>query len=266
MNVALDVGADDGFHGILFAFLNPKIKVFAFEPIKGAKKEILTNLKKVEIFFSIKIKNYKILNTAVSDFNGSSIFYETNYRVGSSLLKPKKKLDKFWTNSNDLLIKEVSKGLKPKKKYNVSVTTLEKFCKKNSVSLISYLHIDAQGNDLRVIKGLKNYKKCLIEGVAEVPKNNKLKIYNKEQTFSELKSNFKKWNFKITKVDEVQKNYPSFNVFFRTNYEERNVNDITNFIHSSKRIERIFKRIFSNRLGFKDFIFLFIWKIKRKFL
>ena len=27
MNVAFDVGADDGFHGILFAFINPKIKV-----------------------------------------------------------------------------------------------------------------------------------------------------------------------------------------------------------------------------------------------
>ena len=32
MNAAFDVGADDGFHGILFAFFNPKISVFAFEP------------------------------------------------------------------------------------------------------------------------------------------------------------------------------------------------------------------------------------------
>ena len=56
MNVAFDVGADDGFHGILFAFLNPKINVFAFEPIKGSKKEILANLKKVETFFSFKMK------------------------------------------------------------------------------------------------------------------------------------------------------------------------------------------------------------------
>ena len=30
MNAAIDVGADDGFHGILFAFFNPNINVFAF--------------------------------------------------------------------------------------------------------------------------------------------------------------------------------------------------------------------------------------------
>ena len=51
MNVAFDVGADDGFHGILFAFTNPKIKVFGFEPIKGSRALILKNLKKVEFFF-----------------------------------------------------------------------------------------------------------------------------------------------------------------------------------------------------------------------
>ena len=65
MNAVFDVGADDGFHGILFAFLNPKIKVFAFEPIKDSKKQILKNLYKVENFFKIKIKNYEIINSAI---------------------------------------------------------------------------------------------------------------------------------------------------------------------------------------------------------
>ena len=60
MNAAFDVGADDGLHGILFAFANPKIKVFAFEPIKGSKKRIIKNLKKIEKFFQIKISNYEI--------------------------------------------------------------------------------------------------------------------------------------------------------------------------------------------------------------
>lgn len=46
MNAAFDVGADDGFHGILFAFLNPKIKIFAFEPIKDSKKKNHEKFKK----------------------------------------------------------------------------------------------------------------------------------------------------------------------------------------------------------------------------
>ena len=56
MNAAFDVGADDGFHGILFAFLNPKIKIFAFEPIKDSKKKIMRNLRKIEKFFEIRLK------------------------------------------------------------------------------------------------------------------------------------------------------------------------------------------------------------------
>ena len=79
MNVAFDVGADDGLHGILFAFQNPKIKIFAFEPIKGSSITIKNNLKKIENFFNIKITNYKIINAAVSNYNGHTTFYETFY-------------------------------------------------------------------------------------------------------------------------------------------------------------------------------------------
>ena len=86
----------------------------------------------------------------------------------------------------------MTKGLKTRKKYKVKVYTLEKVCKKYSIKIINYLHIDAQGNDLRVIKSLKNFKKCLIEGVAEVPKSDKLKIYNKEHSFKFLEKKIKR--------------------------------------------------------------------------
>ena len=263
MNAVFDVGADDGFHGILFAFLNPKIKVFAFEPIKDSKKQILKNLYKVENFFKIKIKNYEIINSAISDFNGYRTFYETDYKVGSTLLKPKKKLDKFWTKSNDLLIKKVSKGIKMKKKYKVKVLTLEKFCKINSIKIINYLHVDAQGNDLRVISSLKSFKNCLLEGVVEVPKNEKLKIYINEHTYKDLKKKFKLWNFEIINVEEVQKNYPSLNIYFKNQKNKvLDTNDII-FKHPKKRLERMFKRIFLDEENFKDLIYLLMWKLKK---
>ena len=266
MNAVFDVGADDGFHGILFAFLNPKINVYAFEPIKGSKKIISTNLKKIENFFRIKIRNYKIINSAVSDFNGYRIFYETNYKVASSLLKPKKKLNKFWTKSEDLLIKTVSTGMKIKKKYKVRVLTLEKFCKENSIKIINYLHIDAQGHDLRIIKSLKNFKKCLIEGVAEVPKNEKLKIYEQEQSFRQLKKKFKEWKFEITEIEEVQKNFPSFNIYFKTNNIDANKQNKITFNYPTKRFGRMFKRVFSNNVNIKDFIFSYLWRLKKNII
>jgi len=263
MNAAIDVGADDGFHGILFAFFNPNINVFAFEPIKGSKKKILKNLKKIEDFFKIKIKNYKIINAAVSNFNGYTNFYETHYKVGSSLLKPRKKLNKFWTKSDDMLIKTINKGVRMKRKYKVKVTTLEKICKKNSISTINYLHIDAQGNDLRVIEGLKKFKKCILEGVVEVAKDKKLRIYDREQSFRDLKKKFNKWKFDITKIEEVQKNHPGLNVYFKTSDKILLRNTKVIFNHPTRRFERMFKRIFSSKPNIKDVFFLFFWKLKK---
>tara|TARA_Y100000590_G_scaffold449208_1_gene586988 strand:+ start:11107 stop:11901 length:795 start_codon:yes stop_codon:yes gene_type:complete len=262
MNAAFDVGADDGFHGILFAFFNPKIKIYAFEPIRGSKKRILKNLKKIEKFFNVKINNYKIINSAISDYNGYTNFYETHYRVGSSLLKPKKKLNKIWSHSKDYLIKTIGQGIKMKKKYKVKVQTLETICKKNSISKINYLHIDAQGNDLRVIDGLKNFKNYVESGVVEVAKNNKVKIYNREQSYKDLKKKFKKWRFIITKIEEVQKNHPGINVYFKSVNEIANKEYNIKFIYPTKRFERMFRRIFSGKTNIKDIIFLMFWKLR----
>ena len=262
MNAAFDVGADDGLHGILFAFLNPKINIFAFEPIKGSKKKILKNLKNVEKFFKIQIKNYKIINCAISTFNGNTTFYETDYRVSSSLLKPKKKLDKHWTKSEDLLIKTVSKGVKIKRKYKVKVITLEKFCKEKSIKVINYLHSDAQGNDLKVIKSLKKFRKCLIEGVAEITENKNLSMYDREQSLKDLKKKFRAWKFKIKYINRIQKNMPYFDVHFATNNKIDQENKII-FKPPTKRIVRMFKRIFSNQVNFKDIIFSYFLLFRR---
>ena len=266
MNAAFDVGADDGFHGILFAFFNPKIEIYAFEPIKGSKKRILKNLKRIENFFNIEIKNYKIINSAVSDYNGYTNFYETHYRVGSSLLKPKKKLNKFWIKSKDHLIKTIGQGIKMKKKYKVKVQTLENLCKTKSIKNINYLHIDAQGNDLRVIDGLKNFRKYVKNGVVEVVKSNKLKMYDNEQSFKDLRKKFKKWKFVITKIEEVQKNHPGVNVYFKYNNKIASKKKEIIFNYPTKRFERMFRRIFIDQINLKDKIFILFWKLKIKLI
>jgi len=263
MNVAFDVGADDGLHGILFAFQNPRIKVFAFEPIKGSHIRIKRNLKKIENFFKIRIPNYKIINAAVSNYNGHTTFYENFYQVGSSLLKPKKKLDNFYNKSKDLLIQGEAKKLKVKKSYKVKVVSLERFCKFNSIDIINYLHIDAQGHDIKVIEGLKQFKKNLIEGVAEVPKKINLGIYNNEQSFSELKKKLKKWNYSITNIEEIQKNHAYLNVYFKTNNNKLYQKNKIIFEYPNKRITRMFKRIFIEKINLKDIFFIYYWRISK---
>ena len=67
-------------------------------------------------------------------------------------------------------------------------------------------------------------------------------------------------------MEEVQKNYPSFNVYFNSSTNKQNKMNDSNFIFPTKRFERMFKRIFSDNAGLKDIIFLYYWKIKVKFL
>lgn len=265
MKAIFDVGADDGMNGILFAFKNPKIKVFSFEPIKGSKKKIKANLKKVSTFFDIKIKNYEIINTAVSNYNGYTTFYETHYKVASSLLEPKqkKKLDKFWTQSKDLLKQTEIKGLKTKKSYKVKVIKLETFCKKKSIELIHYLHVDAQGHDLKVIEGLGKYKKYLLQGVAEACKNRKLTIYKNEKSFYELKKSLKKWGFVVNFVEDVQKGSGYNNVYFKCKKKHFSHDNKNSFKIPNNRLGRMFRRIFLNKTNFKDFFYLWIWKFRK---
>ena len=262
MNAAFDVGADDGLHGILFAFVNPKIKIFAFEPIKGSKKRIVKNLKKVENFFKIKISNYEIINAAISDFNGYTKFNESYYQVASSLLKPNKELDKFWTKSKNLLTKTEIKSFKTKRTYKVKVLTLEKFCKEKSINIIHYLHIDAQGHDLKVIKGLHSYKNQLIKGVAEISKKSKFNLYKNEPSYKDLKKRFAKWKFEITSVEEVQKDAAYLNVSFQNKNKEPLLKDVNVFKYPKKRLIRLFKRIFLKKENFKDIFFKKYWKLK----
>ena len=263
MDAILDVGANDGFHGIIFAFLNPHIKVYAFEPLKGLKKEILNNVKKVQLSFNIKLKNYKLINHAVSDFNGYRPFNLTHAIASSSLLNPKRKLHSQWTNSKDLLfIKDVSKQFSINKRLKVKVITLKKFCDENNVNNILYLHVDAQGADLRVLKGLKNYRRKIHKGVIEVAKNKKLSIYVNGNTLSEVRKNFKKWNYKIIRIESVLKNIPEFNVYFE-NMKYFGVNDKSKKISlPSNRKERFFRRLFDGKLNWKDLIFKNFYKIE----
>jgi len=265
MNAAFDVGADDGLHGILFAFENPKIKVFAFEPIKGSKKRINKNLKKVEKFFNIKINNYEVINSAISDFNGYTEFNESHYQVASSLLKPKGRLDKFWTKSKNLLTKTEIKSFKTKKTYKVRVLTLERFCKERSINIIHYLHIDAQGHDLKVIKGLYKYKRHLIQGVAEISKISKFSLYKNEPSFKDLKKKISKWKFDITNIEEVQKDAAYLNVSFQTKDSKLLSDNLILFKYPKKRLIRMFKRIFLKKKNFTDVIFKIYWKLKTSF-
>ena len=83
------------------------------------------------------------------------------------------------------------------KKIKVRGITLEKYCKKNKIKKINYLHIDTQGSDLKVLKGLKGLIHIVDQGVLEAAINKKSSLYQKNHTIYDVKKFLKKKNLKL---------------------------------------------------------------------
>ena len=89
LNAILDIGANDGSDGLGYALFNPNLIIYAFEPNPELILKINENKSKIEKLFNTKLSNYKITEKAVSNFNGTSDFYLSEFDLCSSLLKYK---------------------------------------------------------------------------------------------------------------------------------------------------------------------------------
>ena len=146
-----DVGAHNGSDSIPLAIANPDVQFYAFEP----------NPYMVEVIKSqtANLKNYTIIQKAVSDFNGTANFNISKYGPTgvSSLLEFSKTARINWSGfflSND-------------EKIDVEVIRLDTFIEENNIKNINYLHVDTQGSDLNVLKGLGKYLVNVNEGQVE---------------------------------------------------------------------------------------------------
>ena len=130
MIAIFDIGSNNGFNGLAFALFNPKINVFSFEPNPELKKIVFQNKRIVEKKFKIELKNFTFIEKAVSNQNEHKTFYITTNDATSSLLRPKKNLNKYWTENTDITIKNIANWIKIKKKIRIKTLRLQDFCKK----------------------------------------------------------------------------------------------------------------------------------------
>ena len=241
-----DVGAFNGLDGLIMAIINPKIMVHAFEANPELIKVIKNNKKKIENYKKIKIRNYKINNFAVSNKDKVLEFNIAKNPTVSSLNKFSKNIDKTWPGYKE-------EHCTFKKKIKIKGITLNKYCNENNIKKINYIHIDTQGNDLKVLLGLKNKIKIVEKGVMEAAIDKKKSLYQNNHTISEAQKFLKKNNFHITKIeflDETIRNEK--NIFFEK--KAANLSKIKN-----KYNLRYYNRIINDKLNFKD---KFIDKIK----
>jgi FkbM family methyltransferase len=248
-NNIFDVGAFNGLDGLILAIKNPETMVHAFEANPNLIKEIKRNKKKIELFKKIKIKNYKINNYAVSNKNGLLKFNIAKNPTVSSLNEFSNNLDITWPGYREAHCTVV-------KKIKVKSITLEKYCNDNKINIINYLHVDTQGSDLKVLKGLKKKIKIVQKGVLEAALNLKNSLYKKNHTIKEAKFFLMKNKFKILKIEDVDENIKNEkNIFFykknSSNFKKINI----------KYNLRYYNRIISDRTNLKDKFINFLSKL-----
>ena len=150
--IVFDVGANNGSSSVPLAIANPTYLVFAFEPTPEMIEVIKSKI--------VGLENYVIVPKAVSDYNGTAEFNVAgNWDWGcSSLLKFSKKSQTDWPGRTDFHVTY---------KLNVDVIRLDTFIEENGITKIDHLHIDTQGSDLNVMKGLGEYLHIVNEGKME---------------------------------------------------------------------------------------------------
>ena len=239
-NHIFDIGAFNGLDGIALAVKNSKVMVHAFEANPEMVKTIKENKTKIEKFIKKKIINYKINNFAVSYTNILLKFNIAANPTVSSLQKFSKNIKKTWPGYSETHCKFI-------KQIKVKGITLKKYCIENNINKINYLHIDTQGNDLKVLNGLQNFISIVDKGVLEAAINKKKALYQKSNTVNEIKKFLQKHNYLITKIESVDENISyEKNIYFQRN------NFKNEFKINTKYRLRFFNRIISDKVNMKD--------------
>ena len=252
-NVIIEIGSFNGLDGMTYAICNTKYIVYSFEPNPYQFKKIIRNKKIIEKKLERKIKNFKIINKAISNYNGKSKFYISSSPESNSIIKfkNKKKISREWKGNIGV------KNFHIKKKIIVDVIRLEDFFDKKNKIEIRYLHCDAQGSDLEALKSLGELLNKVHTGSIEVASNFKKSMYlEKSNNIRNAKKFLKKEKFNIINIQKNDLNANEFNIFF-----QKKINSLS--ILNKVKILNRFIRGFLRRIKDEDdsLFFMIIFKL-----
>jgi FkbM family methyltransferase len=235
-DIIIEIGSYNGLDGMTYAICNPRYLVYSFEPNPYQFKKIINNKKIIEKKLDFKIKNFKIINKAISNFNGKSKFYISSSPESNSIIKfkSKKKILKEWKGNIGV------KNFHVKKKIITNVVRLEDFFGKTNKIEIKYLHCDAQGSDLKALKSLGKFLNSLHGGSIEVATNFKKSMYSeKSNNINKAKKILKEEKYKIINIQKNDIKANEVNIFFE---KKKNSLSILNKIKILNRFIRGFLR------------------------
>ena len=133
-NVIIDIGANTGVYALTAKTINPKAKVFAFEPVKRVFLKLQKN---------IQINNYNIIaiEKAVSNADGFAKIFDTISEHTTSV------------TVNQNLSPVGTKVIETK----IEITTLNSFVKYYDINSIDLIKIDVETHEPEVLEGFSDY-------------------------------------------------------------------------------------------------------------
>lgn len=133
-DVVFDIGAFRGSVAGKYSDLFPKAIIYCFEPSESSYRRLK------ELYGCHQ--RIKTFQTAVGDRTGRTVFYLNSDASCNSLLQQLPKEKRYSSGDSEVL-----------NAVEVDVITLDDFCKKESISRINVLKMDAEGAELSILKG-----------------------------------------------------------------------------------------------------------------
>lgn len=130
--VRIDVGAHRGDYSRCAAMQDPELVVHAFEPLPTLYEELREGP-----------TNHRVHASAIAEQEGVAPFHVNRFAAASSLLPIDEDVRREWTDG-DLLHED--------RIVYVPTTRLDRFMQRSGIRHVEFLHIDAQGADLAVLR------------------------------------------------------------------------------------------------------------------
>ena len=187
--ILFDVGTHHGQNSLNITHRNPDVICYAFEPTPE-----LARLLHIAAEARNMKERYHVYEHAISDFDGEADFHMVQGDTGSASLNEfSDNLSEIWPGRTDFVVR----GSKKVNVYRLD-TWLTIFAPE--ITCIDHLHIDAQGSDLAVLKGLGEKISMVQSGVVEVPQEDKLRLYKGQHTKQEALDFLEQNGFMIDKI------------------------------------------------------------------
>ena len=201
----IDIGANEGKTCLDIARYYPQTFVVGFEPIP----KLVRHMKGV----SNHLKNFLVIESAVSNYNGISKFNispESQYGdySCSSLLEFSDKSKTDWPGRTDFQVIGST---------DVQVMRLDKFITDYNIKQIDYLKIDTQGHDLKVLEGCGEFLSIIKEGNMEAGAKDNI-LYNGQNTEAESIQFLESNGFEIVLIEPNDVFRNEVNIIFRNRF------------------------------------------------